>query len=132
MSKILTSKLNNAGENFLTESGMYKLVFKSNKPKAEKFTDWVTDEVLPAIRKEGKYEIDLKKVNINNNLIQREKQKLEKAVITTNYLIEYISTKNAPIPQDIFDGIKTAIMAVNIDAIDYLSKLNNLQIKKIS
>ena len=125
-------KLNNAGENFLTESGMYKLVFKSNKPKAEKFTDWVTDEVLPAIRKEGKYEIDLKKVNINNNLIQREKQKLEKAVITTNYLIEYISTKNAPIPQDIFDGIKTAIMAVNIDVIDYLSKLNNLQIKKIS
>lgn len=44
-------KLNNAGENFLTESGVYKLVFKSRKPNAEKFTDWVTDEVLPALRK---------------------------------------------------------------------------------
>ncbi len=36
-------KLNNAGENFLTESGVYKLVFMSNKPNAEVFTDWVID-----------------------------------------------------------------------------------------
>lgn len=39
-------KLNNAGEKFLTESGVYKLVFKSHKPNAEDFTDWVTDEGL--------------------------------------------------------------------------------------
>ena len=51
-------KLNNAGENFLTESGVYKLVFKSRKPNAEKFTDWVTDEVLPSIRKHGMYAVD--------------------------------------------------------------------------
>ncbi len=48
-------KLHNTGENFLTESGVYKLVFKSHKPNAEKFTDWVTDEVLPTIRKTGTY-----------------------------------------------------------------------------
>lgn len=48
-------KLNNAGENFLTESGVYKLVFKSRKPDAEKFTDWIADEVLPSIRKTGTY-----------------------------------------------------------------------------
>lgn len=48
-------KLNNAGENFLTESGVYKLVFKSRKPEAEKFSDWVADEVLPTIRKHGAY-----------------------------------------------------------------------------
>lgn len=48
-------KLNNAGENFLTESGVYKLVFKSHKPNAEKFTDWIADEVLPTIRKTGGY-----------------------------------------------------------------------------
>lgn len=51
-------KLNNAGENFLTESGVYKLVFKSRKPDAEKFTDWVTDEVLPSILKHGTYMTD--------------------------------------------------------------------------
>lgn len=48
-------KLHNTGENFLTESGVYKLVFKSHKSNAEEFTDWVTDEVLPTIRKTGGY-----------------------------------------------------------------------------
>ena len=32
-------KLNNAGENFLTESGVYKLIFKSKKKEAERFQD---------------------------------------------------------------------------------------------
>lgn len=48
-------KLHNTGENFLTESGVYKLIFKSRKESAEKFQDWVTDEVLPTIRKTGGY-----------------------------------------------------------------------------
>ncbi len=53
-------KLNNAGENFLTESGVYKLVFKSRKPNAEEFTDWIADEVLPALRKTGSYDMPKK------------------------------------------------------------------------
>lgn len=48
-------KLNNAGENFLTESGVYKLIFKSNKEQAEEFQNWVTDDVLPMIRQTGSY-----------------------------------------------------------------------------
>lgn len=51
-------KLNNAGEKFLTESGVYKLIFKSQKKEAEKFQDWVTDDVLPSIRKHGMYATD--------------------------------------------------------------------------
>ncbi len=50
-------KLHNTGENFLTESGVYKLIFKSKKAEAEKFQDWVTDEVLPRIRKTGSYQM---------------------------------------------------------------------------
>ena len=50
-------KLHNTGENFLTESGVYKLVFKSHKPNAEAFTDWIADEVLPTLRKTGSYEM---------------------------------------------------------------------------
>lgn len=46
-------KLANRGENFLTESGLYKLIFKSHKEEAERFQDWVTDEVLPTLRKSG-------------------------------------------------------------------------------
>ena len=48
-------KLNNRGENLLTENGVYKLIFKSTKKEAEKFQDWVADDVLPNIRKTGGY-----------------------------------------------------------------------------
>lgn len=54
-------KLNNAGEIFLTESGVYKLVFKSHKPNAEAFTDWIADDVLPTLRKTGSYEMPKQK-----------------------------------------------------------------------
>lgn len=37
------------------ESGLYKLIMRSDKPEARQFQDWVTREVLPAIRKDGMY-----------------------------------------------------------------------------
>lgn len=40
---------------FIPESDVYRLVFGSKLPSAEKFTDWVTEEVLPSIRKHGAY-----------------------------------------------------------------------------
>ena len=36
----------------VAESGLYKLVMRSDKPQARQFQDWVTRDVLPAIRKE--------------------------------------------------------------------------------
>lgn len=56
-------KLHNTGENFLTESWVYKLIFKSKKKEAEKFQDWVTDEVLPQIRKTGLYQSQQNQIN---------------------------------------------------------------------
>lgn len=40
---------------FIPESDLYRLVFSSKLPTAEKFTDWVTETVLPSIRKNGGY-----------------------------------------------------------------------------
>lgn len=40
----------------INESGLYSLVLSSKLPTAQKFKHWVTSEVLPAIRKNGKYE----------------------------------------------------------------------------
>lgn len=48
-------KLHNMGENFLKEAGVYKLIFKSNKPAAERFQNWLAEEVLPRIRQYGAY-----------------------------------------------------------------------------
>lgn len=42
----------------INEPNLYKLVFQSRKPEAERFADWVTSEVLPAIRKHGAYMTD--------------------------------------------------------------------------
>lgn len=42
----------------INESNLYKLIFQSRKPEAERFADWVTSEVLPAIRKHGAYMTD--------------------------------------------------------------------------
>lgn len=39
----------------LSESGLYRLIFQSRRPEAERFRRWVTRDVLPAIRKTGQY-----------------------------------------------------------------------------
>lgn len=39
----------------VSESGMYALIFRSRKPAALRFRKWVTQEVLPAIRRTGSY-----------------------------------------------------------------------------
>lgn len=41
--------------NFITESGLYAVIVRSDKPNAKKFRKWVTSEVLPTIRKTGGY-----------------------------------------------------------------------------
>ena len=40
---------------FISESNLYKLAFTSRKKEAENFTDWVTGEILPTLRKTGTY-----------------------------------------------------------------------------
>ncbi len=55
----LRSEISTSGQrrevNLINESGLYHLIFRSNKPEAKTFRKWVTDEVLPAIRKQGGY-----------------------------------------------------------------------------
>ena len=41
--------------NFIPESDLYRLAFQSKLPGAVRFTDWVTEEVLPSIRRTGGY-----------------------------------------------------------------------------
>lgn len=40
---------------FVTEPDLYRCIFQSRKSSARKFQDWVFDEVLPALRKDGGY-----------------------------------------------------------------------------
>lgn len=50
--------LGRQGEMWLVnESGLYNLIFRSNKPEAKSFRKWVTSEVLPTLRRTGRYEL---------------------------------------------------------------------------
>lgn len=56
----LTERIVLSGQNremtIINESGLYSLILSSKMPKAKEFKRWVTSEVIPAIRKTGKYE----------------------------------------------------------------------------
>lgn len=50
--------LTNGGKqkmSFVSEAGLYQIIFESRKPEAKAFKHWVTHEVLPSIRKTGSY-----------------------------------------------------------------------------
>lgn len=51
----------------INESGLYSLILSSKLPSAKKFKRWVTNEVLPAIRKHGAYMTDQKAFDVVNN-----------------------------------------------------------------
>lgn len=87
----------------INEGGLYSLVLKSTKPEAKEFSNWVTDKVLPDIRKKGyffnekknqlpkelsklrddvlKKEIDLKEKESECRLLRKEIQILQKSII---------------------------------------------------
>jgi prophage antirepressor-like protein len=78
---------------FINESGLYKLVFKSKMKKAKIFTKWVTNEVLPSIRKFGYYK--LKNTYEKQNKLMTNDLKKEKypdgALV---YIIDYSNDDN--------------------------------------
>lgn len=69
--------------NFVNESNLYKVIFQSRKTEAEKFTDWITSEVIPSIRKTGSYsmmspeEMALQVISYLQNKVEEQKQKIE-------------------------------------------------------
>lgn len=67
-----TTLIQGTGSNYksnaviINESGLYSLILSSKMPKAKEFKRWVTSEVIPAIRKTGKYEAMAQAVPIND------------------------------------------------------------------
>ena len=57
----------------INESGFYSLVFSSKMPKAKEFTQWVTSEVLPSIRRTGSYVME--DYNLSHNFTENPVKK---------------------------------------------------------
>jgi prophage antirepressor-like protein len=66
---------------YITEGNLYRLIVRSKLPSAEKFSDWIFEEVMPAIRKYGAY--------ITENVL---KKMLESSEYTAN-LLKNLSTE---------------------------------------
>lgn len=79
--------------NCVNESGLYALIFGSKLESAKRFKRWVTSEVLPAIRKNGHYEVS----TASNTLSSEEQYEIRKAVKSRakNSSIHYQTVYNA-------------------------------------
>lgn len=77
---------------FINEPNLYKLAFQSRKPQAERFSDWVTGEILPSIRKHGTYMTDkaLEKALANPDFIIGLATKLKEEKEKRNKLEEQV------------------------------------------
>lgn len=80
---------------FIEESNFYRLVIKSTLPSAEKFQDWVVEEILPSLRETGKYEI---KDEIQGEVSEEERlsaiKEATKDDSPESYLIKLIEEKD--------------------------------------
>lgn len=65
-----TGKMQEQEMFFVTEPDLYRVIFQSRKPSARKFQDWVFEEVLPTLRKEGSYSMTQSKQSLASYQIE--------------------------------------------------------------
>ena len=87
-----TSRFEMGGQKYsmtvINESGLYSLILSSKLDSARRFKRWVTGEVLPAIRRNGRYELEHQ-----NEVLARHARQLE----SRNILLEEISAQQKPL-----------------------------------
>ena len=79
----------------INESGLYSLILSSNLERAKRFKRWVTSEVLPAIRKNGRYELEKQNSQLckQNGQLSKQNRLLE----SRNTLLEEITAQQKPL-----------------------------------
>ena len=67
---------NPAGFRIIPESDLYRLIMRSHLPNAEAFQDWVVEDVLPSIRKTGKYSQPKSRLEELEEMVMIEKERI--------------------------------------------------------
>ena len=75
--------------NCVNESGLYALIFGSKLESAKRFKRWVTNEVLPAIRKQGRYECPIATITPSQQLQLREEVARRAKAVSAHYQTVY-------------------------------------------
>ncbi len=97
---------------FVNEPNLYRLVFRSNKPEAQKFADWVYSEVLPSIRKTGSYAVANKEKNSTN--IDEIKKAIVLALRKNSAALAFkINGEVISVPEPVYKGIHTGLLQLD-------------------
>lgn len=115
--------------NFVNEPNLYKLIFQSRKESAERFTDWVTSEVLPSIRKSGGYIAGQEEMS-DAELMAKALLVAQKQIEQRNAIIEQQRAKiEADKPKTIFaDAVATSKTSILVGDLAKLICQNGYQI----
>jgi prophage antirepressor-like protein len=89
----------------INESGLYSLILGSRKPSAKRFKKWVTSDVLPSIRKTGRYG----SAPVDPGVLRRDVKRLQREC---DDLIQALGTSQAET-----GGLKTDLITVQQDLI---------------
>lgn len=114
---------------FINESNLYKTIFQSRKESAERFTDWVTSEVLPSIRKSGGYIAGQEQMS-DTELMAKALLVAQKQIEQRNAIIEQQKAKiEADKPKTIFaDAVATSKTSILVGDLAKLICQNGYQI----
>lgn len=108
-------KIHNRGQLFVSEAGLYRLILASRTKNAEKFSKWVTMDVLPAIRQQGYYSSNIPSIPHN----------FADAISLVNYQAQQIDEMREKIKHDEpkVTYAETVLKIDNAVPLSYLSKL---------
>lgn len=122
--------LGRAGDtNFITESGLYAVILRSDKPNAKKFRKWVTSEVLPSIRKNGGY-IAGQETLSDEELLSKALMVAQRKIDEKNNIIAMQDSRiQGMIPKEIFaDAVATSHTSILVGDLAKLICQNGVQI----
>lgn len=122
--------LGRAGDtNFITESGLYAVILRSDKPNAKKFRKWVTSEVLPSIRKDGGY-IAGQETLSDEELLSKALMVAQRKIDEKNNIIAMQDSRiQGMIPKEIFaDAVSASHTSILVGDLAKLICQNGVQI----
>ena len=114
---------------FINEANLYKTIFQSRKESAERFTEWVTSEVLPSIRKNGGY-IAGQETLSDEELLSKALMVAQRKIEEKNNIIAMQDSRiQGMIPKEIFaDAVSASHTSILVGDLAKLICQNGVQI----
>lgn len=117
--------------NFINESNLYKVIFQSRKPQAEEFTEWVTGEVLPTIRKTGGYQMPKDPMQVLKLMFDAQEQTNDKLNEVVRDVQDLKNNKSLTPGEYNYLSKKVRDRVRDIKVVKHLEKLNQKQNSKL-